>query len=347
MEAVVRRAESVARNSAPIIILGETGTGKEVLARAIHRSSTRAAQPFVPVNCGAIPGELLESELFGHVRGAFSGAVADKAGLFHAAQGGTLLLDEVADLPLPFQVKLLRVLQGGEVRRVGANRAQSVDVRVVAATHKDLDSLVRDCLFRADLYFRLKVFSFRLPPLRDRGEDILPLARQFLALERGAPLRISPVAEAVLLVYRWPGNIRELANAMRYAAAVADGEVVELQHLPEEIVRAVEPPASPRALRSLEEVEREHILAVLEACRGVQSIAAKVLGIARNTLWRKLQGYGKGVQGEGNEVPEPLGPIDTPPPVRGREPPSEKVIAGEGRAARSKAAVDNPFRSAR
>jgi two-component system response regulator HydG len=302
MQAVLRRAESVARTSAPIVILGETGTGKEVLARAIHRSGPRAAQPFVPVNCGAIPGDLLESELFGHVRGAFSGAVADKAGLFHAAQGGTLLLDEVADLPLSLQVKLLRVLQGGEVRRLGANRAQSVDVRVIAATHKDLDALVREGLFRADLYFRLKVFSFRLPPLRERSEDIIPLARHFLAQERGEPRRLAPVVEAVLLGHRWPGNIRELGNTVRHAAAVADGDLVELHHLPDEIVRAVEPAAPSGPLRSLEQVEREHILAVLDACRGVQSIAARVLGIARNTLGRKLKAYGADV-GEGNEEP--------------------------------------------
>jgi len=294
MQAVMRRAESVARTSAPVIILGETGTGKEVLARAIHGSSSRAARPFVPVNCGAIPGELLESELFGHVRGAFSGAVVDKAGLFHIAQGGTLLLDEVADLPLPLQVKLLRVLQGGELRRVGSTRGESMDVRVVAATHKDLETLVRDGAFRADLYFRLKVFSFRLPPLRERREDVVPLARRFLALEGGPGLRLSSVAEAVLLGYGWPGNIRELSNAMRYAAAVAEGEMVDMHHLPEEIVRAMGPSAPPHALLSLDEVEREHILTVLEACGGVQSTAARVLGIARNTLGRKLRGYGKG-----------------------------------------------------
>jgi DNA-binding NtrC family response regulator len=292
MQAVYRRVESVARTSAPVVLLGETGTGKEILARAIHRASPRAGGPFVPVNCGALPGELLESELFGHVRGAFSGAVADRAGLFHAAQGGTLLLDEVADLPLALQVKLLRVLQGGEVRRVGANHAQAVDVRVIAATHKDLEALVRDQLFREDLYFRLKVFTFRLPPLRERAEDVIPLARHLLGLERRGPCRISPVAEAVLLGYRWPGNVRELANAVRHAATLAEGDVVELHHLPEEIVCVPCAPASISTLPSLEQVEREHILAVLEACCGVQSTAARVLGIARNTLARKLRARG-------------------------------------------------------
>jgi len=301
MQAALRRVESVARASAPVVILGETGTGKEVLAREIHRRGPRARGPFVPVNCGALPGDLLESELFGHVRGAFSGAVADRAGLFHAAEGGTLLLDEVADLPLQLQVKLLRVLQGGEVRRVGANRSQAVDVRVIAATHKDLDALVRDQLFREDLYFRLKVFTFRLPPLRERAEDVVPLFRHLLELERKGPCRVSPVAEAVLRGYRWPGNIRELANAVRHAATLVEGDLVELHHLPEEIVRTSEQAPPSRELPSLEEVERNHILAVLEACRGVQSVAARVLGIARNTLGRKLRAYGVSVSEEGDD----------------------------------------------
>ncbi len=290
MQAVLRRAEGVARTSAPVILLGETGTGKEVLAQAIHRLSARAARPFVPINCGAIPGELLESELFGHVRGSFSGAVADKAGLFQTASGGTLLLDEVADLPLQLQVKLLRVLQGGEVRRLGANRSQIVDVRVIAATHKDLDALVRSGAFRADLYFRLKVFSLKLPPLRDRVEDVLPLARRFLRMERIPPPRLSPAVSTTLEGYRWPGNVREVSNAMRYAAAVAEGDMVELEHLPEEILRAVAS-APPRVLGTLAERERQHILTVLQACQGVRSLAARILGISRNTLGRKLQAY--------------------------------------------------------
>ncbi len=298
MQAVLRRAEGVARTSAPVILLGETGTGKEVLAQAIHRLSPRAARPFVPVNCGAIPGELLESELFGHVRGSFRGAVADQAGLFQTASGGTLLLDEVADLPLSLQVKLLRVLQGGEVRRLGANRSQSVDVRVIAATHKDLDALVRSGAFRADLYFRLKVFSLKLPPLRERVEDVLPLARRFLRMERVPPPRLSPAVATTLEGYRWPGNVREVSNAMRYAAAVAEGDVVEVEHLPEEILRAVAA-APPRALGTLAERERQHILTVVQACQGVRSVAARILGISRNTLGRKLQAYARMLGDEG------------------------------------------------
>ncbi len=291
MQAILRRAEGIARTSAPVILLGETGTGKEVLARTIHRLGARAGRPFVPVNCGAIPGELLESELFGHVRGSFSGAVADKAGLFQTASGGTLLLDEVADLPLALQVKLLRVLQGGEVRRLGANRSQVVDVRVIAATHKDLDALVRSGAFRADLFFRVKVFSLKLPPLRERTEDILPLARRFLRMERTPPPRLSPAVSSMLEGYAWPGNCREVSNAMRYAAAVAEGEVVELEHLPEEILRAAAASGDRPVLGTLAERERQHILTVLQACQGVRSVAARILGISRNTLGRKLQAY--------------------------------------------------------
>jgi two-component system response regulator HydG len=295
MQGILRRARSIARTSAPVVLLGETGTGKEVLARAIHLTSSRAARPFVPVNCGAIPGELLESELFGHVRGAFSGAVSDKLGLFEAASGGTLLLDEIADLPLSLQVKLLRVLQSGEVRRVGANRSLSLDVRVIAATHKDLRALVERGVFRADLYYRINVLSLRLPALRERGEDILPLSRQFLALERDVPCRLDPAAEALLLAYEWPGNVRELSNAMRCASALADGPVIERRHLPEELVGVGMPgPARLASLRSLAEVEQEHVLAVLRACQGVQADAARILGIGRNTLWRKLRSYGDG-----------------------------------------------------
>jgi len=292
MQAVLRRARAVAQTVAPVVLLGETGTGKEVLARAIHHGSVRAARPFVPVNCGAIPGELLESELFGHVRGAFSGAVADKPGLFEAAAGGTLLLDEVADLPPPLQVKLLRVLQDGEVRRVGSNRSLALDVRVIAATHKDLGAQVDQGLFRADLYYRVKVLSLRLPALRERAEDVLPLARHFLALERRPARILARTTEELLLAYRWPGNIRELSNAMRCASALAEVEEIGPDHLPEEIARATGAGAPPAMLRTLAEVEQEHVLTVLRACGGVQADAARVLGIGRNTLWRKLRAYG-------------------------------------------------------
>ena len=295
MRSLLMQAGAMAASDAPIVILGETGSGKEVLARVLHASSQRAAHPFVAVNCGALPAELMESEMFGHVRGAFSGAVSDKVGLFQEAHGGTLLLDEVGELPLSLQVKLLRALQDGEVRRVGATRSAAFDVRILAATHRDLRELVAQGRFREDLYYRLKVFSLTLPPLRDRSDDILPLARQVLSMEGGSADGFSYEAEAALLRHDWPGNVRELSNAVRHGAALARGSVVGLLDLPEE-VRSGQAPhqVGEPARRTLAAVEREHILATLRACGGRQAEAARVLGIARNTLWRKLEAYRRG-----------------------------------------------------
>ncbi len=307
MAMVARQALAIAHLSAPVVLLGETGSGKEVLARAIHFASPRAGRPFVPVNCGAIPDALLESELFGHARGAFSGAVADKPGLFEAAEGGTLLLDEIADLPPLLQVKLLRVLQDGQIRRVGTNRLVPLDVRVIAATHKDLRALVEAGLFRADLYYRLAVFTLRVPPLRDRKEDVVPLARRFLELESPPGLRLAPAAEDLLWRYRWPGNVRELSNAIRYAAAMADGPVIQPHHLPAGLARAHTCTPPPGSLRTLAEVEEEHVLAVLGACQGVQAAAARILGIGRTTLWRKLAKYGQRIlSGAPDEADAPV-----------------------------------------
>ncbi len=289
MQEVLKRAARFAASDAPVAIFGETGTGKEVVARSLHASSPRALRPFVAVNVAALPAELLESELFGHARGAFTGATAAKRGLFEEANGGTLFLDEVAEMPLPLQAKLLRALQDGEVRRLGETQAFAVDVRIVCATHRDLADAVRRGQFREDLYFRLKVLALRVPPLRDRVEDILPLSRQFLA-EVAPRLRgFTPAAEARLLRHAWPGNVRELRNAVEHGAALARGGLVDVDDLPEELV-APSPVAVP-ALRSLAEVEREHVLRVLDACGGSQADAARVLGIGRNTLWRKLRDY--------------------------------------------------------
>jgi len=307
MSKVLRHASSIAASDAPVVILGETGTGKEVLARALHASGPRADRPFVAINCGAMPGELIESELFGHVRGAFSGAIAEKRGLFEEADGGTILLDEIAELSPAVQVKLLRVLQDGEVRRVGSNVVVSVKARVMAATHRDVGALVRSGAFREDLYYRLKVFSLALPPLRHRPEDILALAQEILVHLPGLACRFSPEAQRALLAHRWPGNIRELGNALRHAAALAQGECVELEHLPDDVVNVPAPlpifvpdppPTAPppragreQVLEPLAEVERRHILAVVRASSGNQAEAARILGIARNTLWRKLEAY--------------------------------------------------------
>jgi len=295
MQDLLKRTSRFAPSDAPVAILGETGTGKEVVARTLHANSLRAGKPFVAVNVAALPAELLESELFGHGKGAFTGASGPKRGLFEEASGGTLFLDEIGEMALPLQAKLLRALQDGEVRRVGENRAFAVDARIVCATHRDPAERVRQGLFREDLYFRLKVLTLNVPPLRERREDILPLARQFLAEERGRLEGFTPEAEALLLSHPWPGNVRELQNAVRHGAALASGRLVGIDDLPDELRRgptATSGAASPGAtLRSLAEVERDHILRVLDACDGSQTEAARILGIGRNTLWRKLRAY--------------------------------------------------------
>jgi two-component system response regulator HydG len=243
----------------------------------------------------ALPAELLESELFGHARGAFTGANRAKPGLFEAANGGSLFLDEIGDMPTALQVKLLRALQDGEIRRVGDTKPFAVDVRVICATHRDLTDLVEGGRFRQDLLYRLKVLTLQVPPLRQRGPDIMPLARQFLRAERTVARDFSEEAEHCLLSYPWPGNVRELENAVKHGAALATGPEIEAGHLPEEIrqprPRSRPGPGSSPRLRSLAEVEREHILAVLAACDGAVGPAARILGIGRTTLWRKLKRY--------------------------------------------------------
>jgi len=295
MHELLKRVARFASAEAPVVILGESGTGKEVVARALHANSARRERPFVAVNVAALPSELLESELFGHVRGAFTGAGAAKAGLFEAAHGGTLFLDEIAEMPLALQAKLLRVLQDGEVRRVGDTRPFAVDTRVVCATHRELAEQVRRGLFREDLYYRLKVLTVRVPPLRERREDILPLAEQFLRDEGRPEARLSPEAARVLLSAGWAGNVRELASAVKHGIALAVGGVIRPEDLPEDLLKGAAATAArspaPADLRPLAEVERAHILQVLAACRGSQADAARALGIGRNTLWRKLRGY--------------------------------------------------------
>jgi DNA-binding NtrC family response regulator len=300
--AMLRRAAQFAYANAPVVILGESGTGKEVVARALHGTSPRRSAPFVAVNVAALPAELLESELFGHARGAFTGAATVKKGLFEAAHGGTLFLDEIGEMPLSLQAKLLRVLQDGQVRRVGETRSFTIDARIVCATHRDLAGLIARGLFREDLYYRLNVLRLVVPPLRQRPEDVVPLAESFVAEEGKAELLFTAQAKRALQEHAWPGNVRELANAVKHGVALARGSAIDLEHLPEELASARPPPtqAQPsRALRPLADVEREHVLRVLEACGGSPLEAARVLGIGRSTLWRKMRAYdGEPARGE-------------------------------------------------
>jgi len=286
----------VAHTSATILIHGASGTGKELVAQAIHYNSPRKGNSFVPINCGAIPEDLLESELFGHVKGAFTGASGDKLGLFSEADEGTLFLDEISELSLAMQAKLLRVLQEKEVRRVGDTRSVSIDVRVIVASNKNLDVLVKTGLFREDLFYRLNVIPIVLPELRRRTEDIPLLVDHFLkkyADEAGSLKRISRDALAALMQYPWPGNVRELENAIERTAILCAQEEIGLEDLPRELYSS-EGLSLSRAMQegaTLEELEKEYILRVLENEQGNQTKASEILGIDRRTLYRKLQRY--------------------------------------------------------
>ena len=297
MHQLVDLARRVAKVDSTVIITGESGSGKERIARLVHEESTRALGPFVAVNCGAITETLLESELFGHVRGAFTGASQDRPGLFEAASHGTLLLDEVGEVSPGMQVKLLRALQEREIRRVGENKSRPIDVRLLAATNRDLAHAVAAGQFRQDLYYRLKVVELHVPPLRARRDDILPLARVLLAdsaLRMKRSLTgLAPGAADQLLRYEWPGNVRELENAMERAVALARGSRVELEDLPEEVRQAFpRPGTSGGPVRPLDQVEKEYILAALELNQGNQTRTAEQLHIGTATLYRKLKSYG-------------------------------------------------------
>jgi two-component system, NtrC family, response regulator HydG len=297
MRQVVDLARRVAKVDSTVLITGESGSGKERIARLVHDESTRAAGAFIAVNCGAIAETLLESELFGHARGAFTGATQDRPGLFEAANGGTLLLDEVGEVSPGMQVKLLRTLQEREVRRVGENKNRRVDVRVLAATNRDLAHGVAGGAFRQDLYYRLKVVELHVPPLRERRDDILPLGRVLLTDAAARMKRkiagLAPSAADQLLRYEWPGNVRELENAMERAVALARGNRVELEDLPEEVRQAFpNPVATAGAVRPLEAIEKEYILAALELNGSNQTRTAEQLHIGSATLYRKLKSYG-------------------------------------------------------
>jgi DNA-binding NtrC family response regulator len=295
----------VAPSRSTVLVAGESGTGKELVARSIHKHSTRSSGPFVAVNCGALTETLLEAELFGHVRGAFTGAASDRRGMWEEAEGGTLFLDEVGETSPAMQVKLLRALQEGEVRRVGAPRPVRVDVRVVAATNRDLEEEVRVGRFREDLFYRLSVITLGVPPLRERRGDIPLLAERFLraaAKRAGRRLRLSEAALASLITYAWPGNVRELESAVEYAALHARGAEVEPEELPAKLqpsgARARGAAASPALaalyadLPALDELERRYLLHVLEAAGRNRSRAAEILGIDRRTLYRMAERFG-------------------------------------------------------
>jgi DNA-binding NtrC family response regulator len=296
MRRVVETAAVVAPSDAPVLILGESGAGKEVVAQLIHRWSPRAAGPMVAANCAGLPESLIESELFGHTKGAFTGAEASRQGLFRAAHGGTLFLDEIGELPLHLQPKLLRALESGEVTPVGSERPVEVDTRLVAATNRDLAEDVREGRFRDDLYYRIDVVEMTVPPLRERHDDILPLVRQFAGAFAGGPVRLSPQAVQCMLAHPWPGNVRELRNAVQRACLLCRGDVILPEHLPPAIAAlaggaASAPPDSGR----LSQMERAAILTTLEECGGNRTHAAKKLGISRRALIYKL----RAMEGEG------------------------------------------------
>jgi DNA-binding NtrC family response regulator len=292
MQEVLRMVERVAPTDSAVLILGESGTGKELVARGIHERSHRAARPFVPIHCGALPREVLESELFGHEKGAFTGAVGTKPGLIELADGGTLFLDEIGEMEPESQVRLLRVLESGIFFRVGGTRPRRVDVRLVAATNRDLAEAMKQGEFRQDLYYRINTITILLPPLRERGEDVPLLARHFVEtnVAYGAK-RLGAGALAALEAYPWPGNVRELLHAIERAVILSKSDEIEPQDLPPDVVGiAPAPAATPGA--SLEAMERQHIVGTLREVGGHRGKAAALLAIDPKTLYRKLLSYG-------------------------------------------------------
>ncbi len=330
MQRIFRLFELLRDQDSTVLITGESGTGKELVARAVHDTSQRSEEPFVAVNCAALPAELLESELFGHVRGAFTGAVRDRVGRFELADGGTLFLDEIGAMSLPLQAKILRALQERNFERVGDTRTRQVDVRVVAATNENLARAVQENRFREDLYYRLRVVPIEIPPLRERREDIEAITRYLLhriGATRGRALRLAPTAMDALMSYPWPGNVRELENALEFATTVCEGQTIHLKHLPVEVRAAAiddegppgpdpapapaaagidsrplrtttsppgrpDPPRIPDHLSPSEAAEAREILDALARTRYRRADAARLLGISRTTLWRKMKQYG-------------------------------------------------------
>jgi len=323
MRRVYELINRVGESDASVLIHGETGTGKELIARAIHNRSRRKSGPFVAINCAAVPHALLESELFGHARGAFTDAKSQRTGLFVQATGGTLFLDEIGELPIDVQPKLLRALQERKVRPVGANAEIPFDARIVAATNRNLEDEVYEKRFREDLFYRINVVKIDVPPLRERGGDVLHLAQHFLKsfAERNAKpgIELSTTGAEKLMAYNWPGNVRELENCMEHAVALARFDQITVEDLPEKIrayraERFVVAANDPTEIVTMDELERRYILRVLSLVGGNKSRAAQVLGFDRRTLYRKLERYGAAAGGEGGGAPGSGKPeADLPP----------------------------------
>ncbi len=296
MQSLFRMIQKIAKTDGPVLILGESGTGKELVAKAIHNESLRKNGPFLAVNCAGIPKELLESEFFGHSVGAYTGANQSRLGLLREVDGGTLLLDEIGEMPLELQAKLLRVLQEGTIRPVGSDKEINVDVRIVTATHRDLESRIAEGLFRQDLFFRLEMFTLSVPPLRERGDDLTILARHFLSTQTQAgktkAIQLSNLAWKELLNYDFPGNIRELKNAIERASVFCDGDEILPSHLPERIRKSSSTikdnifDSLSEDMPSLNELQRNYIKFILERVGGNKAKAADILGITRRTLYR-------------------------------------------------------------
>ncbi len=301
---VYKLVARVTESKSTVLLQGESGTGKELIARAIHANGPRRDKPFIPVNCGALPDTLLESEMFGYEKGAFTGAVGNKVGLFESANGSTLFLDEIGELGQAVQVKLLRVMQDHEVRRVGSTTSTKVDVRVIAATNRDLEQLVKEGKFRDDLFYRLNVVRITLPPLVERREDIPMLVHHFLQKCAGGTAHavrgVLPETMALLMQYRWPGNVRELENAIERAVSLSHGPLLTLDDLPTSLRRTELPSKetagaighSDEGCLTLEEVEKRHLVRVLKETKGNKVKAAKILGIDRRTLYRMAERFG-------------------------------------------------------
>ena len=292
LRVVFDQAARVAQSTVSVLLLGESGVGKEIVTRFIHDKSDRRSAPLVRVNCGALPENLVESELFGHEKGAFTGADAQRCGQFELANGGTLFLDEIGELPLQVQPKFLHVLESGAFRRIGGNRELRSNARVVAATNRDLEADVRDGRFREDLYYRLNVFPLRIPPLRERPDDILPLADYIL---KDRKIRIAPAAERLLRAYDWPGNVRELRNVLERAAILANGSLILAENLPPQLrdLPNMSKPAGSVLVGNMSEIQKCAILEALEKTNGNKTRAAALLGISRRNLIYRLRDYGR------------------------------------------------------